>query len=90
MVLGPRQIQMPDGIVAVGTGNPLARVLHFIGSRVDSFDPANGAYDPSSPGSDGNIAGKGSLQMTLLHGPRGCAGHGILARGRLLAGHRGY
>jgi len=70
VVLGPRQIQMPDGIVAVGTGNSSTRVIHFIQSTVDSFDPANGPYDLSSPGADGNVAGKGSLQMTssTVHG----------------------
>jgi hypothetical protein len=64
VILGHRQIQMPDGIVAVGTGSTSATVLQLSGSRVDSFDPADGPYDSSSSGSDGNIAARGSIRLT--------------------------
>jgi hypothetical protein len=63
-VLGHRQIQMPDGIVAVGTGSPSSTVLQLTGSRVDSFDPADGAYDPSNPGEDANVAARGSINLS--------------------------
>ena len=65
VVLGHKRIRIPDGVVMVGTGDPSDVALSLAsGSKVGSYDPADGAYNPSAPGNNGNAAVNGSVTMT--------------------------
>src|SRR3989442_10976499 len=52
-VIGHRRIQIPNGVVAVGTGAASSVVLQLqAGSPGASYDPSPGPYDPLNPGEE--------------------------------------
>jgi hypothetical protein len=67
-VLGPKEIRIPSGIVATGTGKSADVILELKDrSTVASYDPDDGPYDPSSPGDEAKIAANGSIDLSAAN-----------------------
>ncbi len=85
--IGGGLVDIPDGIVITGTGNPSSSVLEVSGTTtIASYNSDQGSFDIASPGSNGNLSIDGSLTLgagTMIYGD-------VNASGSLLSGLPSY